>query len=174
MGWGTYINGEAGRACAPPSRLLDTMCLGSSLLRLGRASRETAEKWAGLLVHPFSHRKCLMSLRHHYYGWTDSLPEPPRRLGATPSAEPRVQKIPAHILDEIWACSAHLPLSVPFRGGPSTRSFLPPMLLLKRVASHGLLFRQRLLTCCGVRQRLKERTYDYTDLARVPFLRRQR
>ena len=65
IGWGTYLNGEAGRACGPPSRLLDTMSLGVNLLRLGRASRETAEKWGGLLVHPFSHRKYLMSLLYH-------------------------------------------------------------------------------------------------------------
>ena len=94
------------------------MSLGASLLRLGRASRETAEKWAGLLVHPFSHRKCLMSLLHHYYGWADSLPEPPHRPGALPSLQPRVQRIPAHVLDEIWACAVHLPLSVSFLRWP--------------------------------------------------------
>ena len=59
-----------------------------------------------------------MSLLHHYYGWADSLPEPPQRAGATPSAQLRIQKIPAHIADEIWASTAHLPLSISFLSWP--------------------------------------------------------
>ena len=51
----TWMDGVRGARAAPVGRRLEAMSLGRRLLHLGKASGETLEKWAGPLVHSFSH-----------------------------------------------------------------------------------------------------------------------
>ena len=73
--------------------------LTHALISEGKASKKALQKLLGLYVHPFMHRRELMSLFHHTYLYLEKLPES------------GIVKLPAYVGDELLTAMMVLPLA---------------------------------------------------------------
>lgn len=73
--WGTEVDDESGWVGTPVPKRRDLAALIAHLLALNRVTKKCMQQVLGLLVHPFSHRRILMSAFHHVYRFVSKLPE---------------------------------------------------------------------------------------------------
>ena len=97
--WGTQVCSETGRVGVPLEKLRQIECLIRAIILEGWASRKAMQKLMGLCIHPFMHRRELMSLFHHAYIFIEKLPDT------------GVRKLPAYVKDELLCALLVLPLA---------------------------------------------------------------
>ncbi len=97
--WGTQISSVCGRIGTPIEKLRQIEGLTGALVLEGKGSKKALQKLVGLYVHPFMHRRELMSLFHHTYLYIEKLPE-----GS-------VVKLPTYVCDELVTAMIMLPLA---------------------------------------------------------------
>lgn len=71
--WGIQVNSETGRVGVPLGKLGQIECLIKAIVLEGWASKKAMQKLMGLCIHPFMHRRELMSLFHHAYVYENRL-----------------------------------------------------------------------------------------------------
>ena len=94
---GTEVSGKTGRVGTPLDKRRQISLLVAETICLGHINKKGLQKLLGLVVHPFSHRKCLMASLHSVYAWLESLDEGP------------LVRIPPEVQDELLAVVLLLP-----------------------------------------------------------------
>lgn len=97
--WGTQVTSASGRVGSPFEKLKQIEALTHALVLEGKASKKALQKLLGLYVHPFMHRRELMSLFHHSYLYIENLPEK------------GLSRMPAYVGDELITAMMMLPLA---------------------------------------------------------------
>ena len=97
--WGTEVCSATGRVGCPLKKLRQIEELTSQLVLHRYATKKAWQKLIGLFVHPFMHRRECMSIFHHTYMHTDSLPDGCSR------------KIPQYVQDELITAALLLPVA---------------------------------------------------------------
>ena len=97
--WGTEVDGISGKCGAPVERRVQLFMLTCLTLALGRVSKALMSSLLGSYVHPFCHRRELMSIFGTSFRWCSRLPE----RGSC--------WLPAAVCDELLAAAVHLPLA---------------------------------------------------------------
>eukprot|EP00438_Fugacium_kawagutii_P016231 Skav211918 [mRNA] locus=scaffold1200:96943:99030:- [translate_table: standard] len=98
VAWGTELDNKTGRAGAPLMKLKQLSELLVRVTQLRAVSKKLLQSVTGLLVHPFMHRRCLMSLLQDTFVWIEKLDDT--------SARP----LPVAVKEELLSCALVLPL----------------------------------------------------------------
>ena len=96
---GTQVDGEAGIAASVDASRREVFWLTLEALLLRRWTKDIGQKLLGLYVHPFSHRKILMSTFHRSYRFVSSMPDE------------GTASLPADVKSEFVAAACMLPLA---------------------------------------------------------------
>ena len=98
--WGSEVKGTVGLCGSRMERRQWLAIISFKALHIKFYTREFLDKWDGLFVHPFGHRKECSSVLHRWYKWKNTI-GPLDRV-----------KMPADIKDEITMAALLLPLAV--------------------------------------------------------------
>ena len=99
VAWGTQVRSDPGTCAAPLTKRLQLACLTGLMLTLKRVSKEVLRAMLGLYIHPFCHRRALLSVFHRAYKWVDQMTD-----GTS-------AKLPPDIRDEFVAAMLSLPVA---------------------------------------------------------------
>ena len=87
VAWGTEVDSPTGRVGTPIEKRQALM----QACNLKHVSKGLLEQALGLVVHPFMHRRVLMSSLHHIYKWMGGL------------ERDRMYRLPPHCIDDLLA-----------------------------------------------------------------------
>jgi hypothetical protein len=96
---GTHVSSKSGWVGTPLSRRHVVATYILRVIQYGKATKKLMQKLLGLLIHPFSHRKCLMAILQFSYRWTETL------------SEHTETKLNFVVRDELLACLMLLPFA---------------------------------------------------------------
>ena len=99
VAWGTEVNSASGRVGAPLKKLCQLGRVILEVLKLPRVSKKMLQQVAGLLIHPFMHRRSLMCLLQETFTWVETLDD-------------KISKpLPPAVREELIWCTLVLPVA---------------------------------------------------------------
>eukprot|EP00438_Fugacium_kawagutii_P014674 Skav232095 [mRNA] locus=scaffold2353:86437:88234:+ [translate_table: standard] len=98
VAWGTEVDNRSGRVGAPQYKLQQLSQLLVRATELRVVTKKLLQGLTGLLVHPFMHRRALMSLLQETFRWIEQLKDSDKKT------------LPIPVREELLTCALMLPV----------------------------------------------------------------